>query len=130
LSLSQYLDSLRLMLALPDATLLPAHGPVQVSTHARVHQLLEHHETRLEQTLEAAADGPVTAFQAAAALPWTRRKRSLAELDVMNQLLATGETAAHLEVLVTRGQLVRERSPEGVDRYGLPRATADDLASE
>jgi glyoxylase-like metal-dependent hydrolase (beta-lactamase superfamily II) len=129
-SLSQYLDSLRLMLALPDATLLPAHGPVQVSTHARVHQLLEHHETRLEQALEAATDGPVTAFQAAAALPWTRRKRSLAELDVMNQLLATGETAAHLEVLVTRGQLARERSPEGVDLYGLPRATADDLTSE
>jgi glyoxylase-like metal-dependent hydrolase (beta-lactamase superfamily II) len=129
-SLNQYLDSLRLMLALPDATLLPAHGPVQASTHARVHQLLEHHETRLEQTLEAATDGPVTAFQVAGALPWTRRKRRLTELDVMNQLLATGETAAHLEVLVTRGQLVRERSPEGVDFYGLPPATADDLASE
>ena len=31
----------------------------------------------------------------------------------MNQLLATGETAAHLEVLVLRGQLVRERSAGG-----------------
>ena len=128
-SLSQYLDSLRLMLALPDATLLPAHGPVQVSTHARVHQLLEHHETRLGQTLEVATGGPVTAFQVAGALPWTRRKRRLTELDVMNQLLATGETAAHLEVLVTRGQLVRERSPEGVDFYRLPPATPDDLSS-
>jgi len=44
----------------------------------------------------------------------------------MNQLLATGETAAHLEVLVVRGQLVRERSPEGIDFYRLPSATADD----
>ena len=123
-SLNQYLGSLRLMLALPDARLLPAHGPVQASTHARVHELLEHHETRLEQTLEAASDGPVTAFQVAGALPWTRRKRRLTELDVMNQLLATGETSAHLEVLVTRGQLVRERSPEGIDFYGPPPATA------
>jgi glyoxylase-like metal-dependent hydrolase (beta-lactamase superfamily II) len=121
-SLNQYLGSLRLMLALPDTRLLPAHGPVQASTHARVHQLLEHHETRLGQTLEAAADGPVTAFQAAGALPWTRRKRKFTELDTMNQLLATGETAAHLEVLVLRGQLVRERSPEGIDFYGPPPA--------
>ena len=73
-----------------------------------MHQLLEHHETRLAQTLEAASDGPVTAFQVAGALPWTRRQRKLTELDLMNQLLATGETAAHLEVLVIRGQLVRE----------------------
>ncbi len=115
---TQYLGSLRLMLALPDTRLLPAHGPVQPSTHARVHQLLEHHETRLAQTLAAATAGPVTAFQAAGALPWTRRQRKLAELDVMNQLLATGETAAHLEVLVARGQLARERSAEGIDRYG------------
>jgi glyoxylase-like metal-dependent hydrolase (beta-lactamase superfamily II) len=122
-ALSQYLSSLRLMLTLPDTRLLPAHGPVQPSTHARVHQLLEHHETRLAQTLDAAADGPVTAFEAAGALPWTRRQRKLTELDIMNQLLATGETAAHLEVLVARGQLARERDPEGVDRYGLPPAT-------
>jgi len=34
--LGQYLRSLRLMLELPDARLLPAHGPVKPSTHARV----------------------------------------------------------------------------------------------
>ena len=110
------------MLALPDARLLPAHGPVRDSTHARVNELLAHHETRLEQTLEVASDGPVTAFAAAAALPWTRRKRSFAELDLMNQLLAVGETAAHLEVLVLRGQLARVTSAEGVDLYSAPDA--------
>ena len=121
LALNEYLGSLRLVLTLPDARLLPAHGPVQPSTHARVHQLLEHHETRLAQTLEAASGGPVTAFAAAGALPWTRRQRKLGELDPMNQLLATGETAAHLEVLVIRGQLARETSPDGVDHYGPPK---------
>jgi glyoxylase-like metal-dependent hydrolase (beta-lactamase superfamily II) len=120
LALDQYLGSLRLMLTLPDTRLLPAHGPVQPSTHTRVRQLLEHHETRLAQTLEVAAAGPVTAFAVAGVLPWTRRQRKLAELDPMNQLLATGETAAHLEVLVIRGQLARTRSPEGTDLYHLP----------
>ena len=123
-ALIQYLNSLRLMLTLPDTRLLPAHGPVQPSTHARVHQLLEHHETRLAQTLDAAADGPVTAFKAAGALPWTRRQRKLTDLDIMNQLLATGETAAHLEVLVARGQLTRDRAPDGTDRFRLAPAPA------
>ncbi len=68
-----------------------------------MNELLAHHETRLGQTLEVASAGPVTAFAAAAALPWTRRKRRFAELDPMNQLLAVGETAAHLEVLVAPG---------------------------
>jgi glyoxylase-like metal-dependent hydrolase (beta-lactamase superfamily II) len=120
LALDQYLGSLRLMLALPDARLLPAHGPVRDSTHARVNELLAHHETRLEQTLEVASGGPVTAFTVAGELPWTRRQRKLADLDPMNQLLAVGETAAHLEVLVLRGQLARFTSPEGVDFYLPP----------
>jgi glyoxylase-like metal-dependent hydrolase (beta-lactamase superfamily II) len=120
--LGQYLRSLRLMLELPDARLLPAHGPVKPSTHARVNELLEHHEIRLAQTMEVAASGPVTAFEVAAKLPWTRRQRKFADLDLMNQLLATGETSAHLEVLVARGDLVHERSADDIDRYHLPPA--------
>ena len=119
LALQDYLNSLRLMLTLPDARLLPAHGPVQASTHARVNELLEHHDVRLAQTLEAASPGKVSAFEVAHALPWTRRQRKLTELDPMNQMLATGETAAHLEVLLLRGQLVREVSTGGVELYSL-----------
>lgn len=119
LALSDYLGSLQLMLALPDTRLLPAHGPVCDSTHARVNELLAHHETRLAQTIEVATGGPVTAFQVAGALPWTRRERKLTELDQMNQLLAVGESAAHLEVLVIRGQLVRAAT-EGVHVYSIP----------
>jgi glyoxylase-like metal-dependent hydrolase (beta-lactamase superfamily II) len=116
-ALSQYLGSLQLMLTLPDSRLLPAHGPVGPSTHARVRELLDHHETRLALTLRAATPGPVSAFTVACELPWTRRQRKLADLDPMNQLLATGETAAHLEVLVRRGQLARDRVDDGIDYY-------------
>jgi len=119
-ALHDYLGSLRLMLALPDARLLPAHGPVCESTHDRVNELLAHHETRLEQTLDAASGDQVTAYQAANAIPWTRRQRKFADLDPMSQLLAVGETAAHLEVLVVRGELTRHTSAEGIDTYSLP----------
>jgi glyoxylase-like metal-dependent hydrolase (beta-lactamase superfamily II) len=120
MALADYLSSLQLMLALPDSRLLPAHGPVGDSTHARVNELLAHHETRLAQTLAAASAGPVTAFDAAKGIPWTRRQRKFADLDPMSQVLAIGETAAHLEVLVVRGQLSRRRTGEGVETYGVP----------
>ena len=120
MALHDYLGSLRLMLTLPDARLLPAHGPVCGSTHDRVNELLAHHETRLEQTHAAASAGPVTAYQAAGAIPWTRRQRKFTDLDPMSQLLAIGETAAHLEVLVVRGQLARATSADGVDTYTIP----------
>ena len=119
-ALADYLGSLRLMLTLPDSRLLPAHGPVSDSTHDRVNELLAHHETRLSQTLDAASAGPVTALGAAETIPWTRRQRKFADLDMMSQLLAVGETSAHLEVLVLRGQLVRHTTQEGVDTYTLP----------
>jgi hypothetical protein len=38
----------------------------------------------------------------------------------MSQVLAIGETAAHLEVLVVRGQLVRRTSDEGIEAYAVP----------
>ncbi|HXC83653.1 MAG TPA: MBL fold metallo-hydrolase [Trebonia sp.] len=124
MALRDYLGSLRLMLTLPDSRLLPAHGPVCESTYARVNELLDHHETRLEQTRDAASGDPVTAYEAANAIPWTRRQRKLADLEPMNQLLAIGETAAHLEVLVLRGQLARHTTPAGVVTYALPSPTS------
>jgi glyoxylase-like metal-dependent hydrolase (beta-lactamase superfamily II) len=117
LPLGDYLDSLRLVRDYPDLRLLPAHGPVTDSSHARVDELLAHHEDRLAATLEAVRSGTGTAFETARKIGWTRRNRAFADLDVFNQVLATGETAAHLDVLVHRGLLVTEEDDGGVVRY-------------
>jgi hypothetical protein len=53
----------------------------------------------------------------AKAIKWTRRQRPFSELDLFSQILATNETAAHLEVLTARGQLTLEVSAEGADLY-------------
>ncbi|HVE31271.1 MAG TPA: MBL fold metallo-hydrolase, partial [Mycobacteriales bacterium] len=45
--LADYLRSLAAVRAMPDLRLLPAHGPVADSVHARVDQLVAHHEDRL-----------------------------------------------------------------------------------
>jgi glyoxylase-like metal-dependent hydrolase (beta-lactamase superfamily II) len=117
LALCDYLDSLRLILQLPDARLLPAHGPVQDSAHHRVHELLAHHEQRLAEISQAMAPGRSTAYEVAQGIRWTRRQLPYADLELISQLLAAGETAAHLEVLVIRGELTRHTSEDGTDHY-------------
>jgi glyoxylase-like metal-dependent hydrolase (beta-lactamase superfamily II) len=116
LPLGDYLDSLRLVRDYPDMRLLPAHGPVTPSTHTRVDELLAHHEERLAESLAAVRDGAGTAYEAARRLGWTRRHRRYDDLDLFNQTLAAGETAAHLDVLVLRGEL-SSSTVDGVTEY-------------
>ncbi len=103
--LRDYLASLQLIRALPDAQLLPAHGPATDSVHARIEELLAHHDARLTDTAHAVDAGASTPYEVAGALGWTRRKTPFADLDLFNRLLAVQETGAHLRVLVERGWL-------------------------
>lgn len=114
--LRDYLDSLRLVRSLPDRTMLPAHGPTGPSVHARVDELVLHHDVRLRQSAEAVAAGAVTAYEVARRLRWTRRERHFDELDVMSRCLAVTETAAHLDVLAGTGRL-RVTGHDGVRAY-------------
>lgn len=114
--LSDYLVSLRLVRAMPDARLLPAHGPATSSVHERVDELLAHHEERLDLTLRALGTGAETALEVAAELTWTRRRHRLADLDPFNEMLAILETSAHLQVLAERG-FVGSELADGVRRY-------------
>lgn len=130
LALRDYLGSLRLILGLPDARLLPAHGPVQESAHKRVHELLAHHDQRLDEISQVMRPGRSTAYEVAQALRWTRRQLPFDQLELVSQLLATGETAAHLEVLVLHGQLTRHTDADGTDHYeAATPATADTTRS-
>lgn len=106
--LAEFLESLHLVTTFPDADLLPAHGPAGGSAHARVAELLAHHDTRLDDTIDALGRRTSDAFAVARDLMWTRREVSFAELNAFNQMLAVNETAAHLDVLVERGQLTFE----------------------
>jgi glyoxylase-like metal-dependent hydrolase (beta-lactamase superfamily II) len=114
--LRDYLDSLRLVRALPDRRLLPAHGPVAPSVHRRVDELIEHHDTRLAQIDETVDAGASTASESAHRMLWTRRGRSFGELDLLSQCLAVTETMAHLDVLALTGRLSRTEV-DGVRHY-------------
>jgi glyoxylase-like metal-dependent hydrolase (beta-lactamase superfamily II) len=114
--LADFLTSLQLVRARPDAALLPAHGPVGMRVHERVDALLAHHGHRLDATLAAVRDGRSTAHDVAGALTWTRHERRLPDMDPFNAMLAVLETQAHLAVLGERG-LVAIESRDGVDHH-------------
>jgi glyoxylase-like metal-dependent hydrolase (beta-lactamase superfamily II) len=120
--LRDFLGSLTKVRGLPDLRLLPAHGPVAPSSHARVDQLLAHHEERLRLCLASLEARPGTGHDVASDLPWTQHQHSLADLDVFNAALASMETKAHLELLVARGQATREATTDGVVFSVLPAA--------
>jgi glyoxylase-like metal-dependent hydrolase (beta-lactamase superfamily II) len=116
--LGDFLGSLARVRAMPDAILLPAHGPVGPSVHARIDELTEHHGRRLDETEAAVAAGAETAYEVARRLVWTRRERRIDELDLFNQMLAVAETGAHLMLLIAQGRVSRTLDSE-VFRFAL-----------
>jgi glyoxylase-like metal-dependent hydrolase (beta-lactamase superfamily II) len=119
LPLGDYLQSLNAVRRLPDMRLLPAHGPVSPSTHARIDELVDHHAARLGAIADLLAGANRTGYAIAADLPWTSRQRKLADLDLMNQMLAVCETVYHLDLLVARHAACSQLGEDGVRRYRL-----------
>jgi glyoxylase-like metal-dependent hydrolase (beta-lactamase superfamily II) len=118
LPLQDYLGSLRIVRAMPDMRMLPAHGPVSESVHTRVDELLEHHRQRLETMGSQVSQGASTAYETAMRLGWTRRQRKLSEMDAFNQMLAVLETGAHLDLLVSQRTLAATEV-DGVRHYSV-----------
>jgi hypothetical protein len=112
---------------MPDMQLLPAHGPVATSTHARIDELLDHHAQRLSLMADVLGGGECTAYEVALAIGWTRRHRALGDLDLMNQMLAICETVYHLDLLVAQARAVSRTEEDGVRRY---RVAHHELVSE
>lgn len=103
--LRSYIASLELVQHLPDAVVLPSHGPVIPSSHQRVDELLRHHQDRLDQICAEVASGAHTTYDVAKALRWTRRELLLDDLPVEHQLSAITEIHAHLDVLTWQGRV-------------------------
>ena len=114
--LGAFMASLALVRSRPDAQLLPAHGPVAPSVHARVDELIDHHGRRLDEVEAAVRAGAATAYDVGGVLRWTRREHRLSDLDTFNAMLAVFESGAHLELLEAQGRL-RSSLVDGLRSY-------------
>ncbi|MTD17254.1 MBL fold metallo-hydrolase [Nakamurella sp. YIM 132087] len=120
LPLGDYLDSLQAVLDLDDARMLPAHGDPVPQVHARVRELLRHHDDRLAEALAVVVGrGPSAGGEVARRLRWTNSRRPFEDLRDFDRMLAVCETVAHLDVLAQRGELATESAGE-ITRYRRP----------
>jgi glyoxylase-like metal-dependent hydrolase (beta-lactamase superfamily II) len=116
--LRNFLDSLGLMLKLPDTRMLPSHGWPTESVHERCHELLAHHEERFDAVMSTMHGSQYrTALDVAKRIGWTRKNRHFDELDVFNQMIAVSETIAHLDDLADRGILATDNASVGQRFY-------------
>jgi glyoxylase-like metal-dependent hydrolase (beta-lactamase superfamily II) len=107
LPLGDFLDSPRLVRALPDRRPRAAHGPVAPSAHLRVDELIDRHDTRLARVEALVGGSAGTAADVARQLRWTRRGRRFDEMGLFSRALAVTETLARLDVLAAAGRLSR-----------------------
>lgn len=106
--LPDFEQSLGLVQELNASIALPAHEAIIEHPAERAVEILEHHQTRRQDMLNAVADGNHTVKDIAIRTFPKRAK------DRMQLTMAMSETVAHLEALVEEGELVR--SGEGVGR--------------
>ena len=108
-ALGNYLDSLVKIRGYAMETALPAHRKNEMDVYVRINQIVEHHLTRLCETvnaLEAQPNSHATAI--AAHLKWSMRGKTWEEFPLSQRWFAVGETIAHLEYLMERGLAKRE----------------------
>lgn len=109
--LQEWLDSCHHLAALiPDATLiLPSHNEPFYGVTTRMKQLVDGHEEGMTKLLEMCT----TPRRAVDVFPALFRTK----ITGGNYGMATGESLAHLNCLIARGQLTRTRDADGVDWY-------------
>jgi glyoxylase-like metal-dependent hydrolase (beta-lactamase superfamily II) len=110
-SLSLFMQSLHRFDHLPEGTLvLPSHGRPFRGLHTRTAQLLQHHEERLREVLEACAEQAGSAHDMLKVI----FKRPL---DFHQTTFAIGESVAHLHALWFAGKMSRAKDAQGVWRF-------------
>ena len=111
-SLCNYLDNLRLTREYPVKLALPAHRKPG-DYHARIDELLRHHEERIQEALKTIQnESMLDAYEIAGRMTWKIRADSWQTFPVMQKWFAVGECLSHLDYLRKRGMVRREKSGE------------------
>lgn len=100
--LAQYLDSLRKLAGYDSAEALPAHEWRFRGIAARTAELIEHHRERGDEIVRVLGEGPLSAWETATRLTWSR---GWSGIGGMMRRAALAETISHLVYLADSGAI-------------------------
>ena len=107
-SLGDFLDSLHSIRKYPVKAALPGHRKTG-DFHARIDELLEHHNARLAEVGDIVRSCPgSTAYEIAGKMRWRIRASCWDEFPVTQKIFAVGECLSHLDYMKVRGVIIRE----------------------
>lgn len=105
-----YLKNLDRILEYEVSHAFPAHRKLSDKTlQQRIDEIKMHHEKRLEEIRNIVKEKPSGAYEIAAGLTWSLRGASWEKAPEKQKWFAVGETLAHLEYLMEKGEIIREQ---------------------
>ena len=111
--LSDFRDSLRKVAAFDTVMALPAHEFTIADLPARCKALLNHHDARLEEVIEAVgADGAVSGRLVSQRVKWNTGPFD--DFNIFMKRAALGETLSHLQLLLQEERVRRREDEAGV----------------
>ncbi|MEX0786050.1 MAG: MBL fold metallo-hydrolase [Dehalococcoidia bacterium] len=114
--LGDYLASLQRLQPLDVDDVLPAHEYDFKGLQQRLHEIVDHHEERLNEMLAIVGEDGATGYDVASGIVWTTGR--FQSFTPWMRRAAISETLAHLEYAVQEGRLHQVRR-DGVVRYEL-----------
>lgn len=108
-SLRNYIESLEKIKKLEITKTFPGHRATSDDVYSRIDEIIEHHKSRLTDTLEVikekSAKEGLTAYEIASFVKWNMRGKSWTEFPDNQKWFAVGETLSHLDYLFNENKI-------------------------
>lgn len=117
-SLGNYIESLKKIRSYEIKTALPGHRKNDMDVYVRIDEILKHHEERLNNTLNIISKNEgLTAWEIASKMVWSMRGKDWGEFPMSQKWFAVGETIAHLDYLLLRGEISKNLNANNLNTY-------------
>jgi len=123
--LKNYLASLDKVDQLEIDLTLPGHRRLLADPGARIMELRQHHQRRLNEVISILKKGPQNAFQVASRMTWDLKADSWEDFPRAQKWFATGEALSHLRYLEEKGTIFT-KDGNTVRRFALTQQSAFD----